>query len=45
LKCLERNGEVIRVSNEEADEKVGRGWVFVPKRIWKETVKKETTGA
>lgn len=37
MKCIKnQNGEIRRVTEIEADEKVARyGWVFVPKSEWK----------
>jgi hypothetical protein len=35
MKCIEMNGEVKRVSNEEAFELVGTGWKFCAKKVFK----------
>lgn len=52
MKCIKsKDGEIRRVKEVEADEKVGRyGWSFVPKSEWKalrkpvEVVKESTPG-
>lgn len=39
MKCLQsiKTGEIIRVSDREADLKAGREWQFSPKKAWKAT--------
>jgi hypothetical protein len=32
-------GQIVRVENKEAELKVGYGWEFIPKSIWKEQVR------
>jgi len=39
MKTLKRNGNYIRVSDNEADEKVKFGWTFCPKNEWKTYVR------
>lgn len=35
MKCIKRDGEVRRVSNDEAMAKVAAGWSYCPKAEWK----------
>lgn len=37
MKCIKNNktGNVIRVTDQQADQTVGREWKFVPKSEWK----------
>lgn len=35
MKTITRNGEYLRVSEKEADQKVRLGWSFAPKSEWK----------
>ena len=46
MKCIKntKTGNIIRVSNQQADQTVGREWKFVPKSEWKnkETVVEES---
>ena len=37
MKCIKniKTGNIIRVSNQQADQTVGREWKFVPKSEWK----------
>jgi hypothetical protein len=39
MKTIQRGEEILRVSNEEANAKVGVSWKFVPKSVWKEKVR------
>ena len=41
MKCVKSNtGEIKRVTNERAEAMVKTGWVYIPKKEWKETVRK-----
>ena len=35
MKCVKKNDEIKRVSNEHAEELVNKGWAFVAKKEWK----------
>ena len=39
MKTLKKDGNIIRVMDKEADEKVKRGWQFCPKHEWKTSVR------
>jgi hypothetical protein len=39
MKTLKKNGNYVRVSDTEADEKVKFGWDFCPKNEWKTNVR------
>ncbi len=39
MKTMLKNGEYVRVSNQEADMKVKTGWAFCPKSEWKKNVR------
>lgn len=43
MKCLKSNktGEIIRVSNQKADQMVGSTWMFAPKVEWKAATRKQ----
>jgi hypothetical protein len=44
MKCIKNKetGNVIRVTNQQADQMVGRKWSFAPKSEWKSQDKKST---
>lgn len=39
MKTMLKNGEYVRVSNQEADMKAKTGWDFCPKSEWKKNVR------
>ena len=39
MKTLKKEGNYVRVSDKEADEKVKYGWAFCPKNEWKTNVR------
>ena len=39
MKTLKKNGNYVRVTDKEADEKVKFGWTFCPKNEWKTNVR------
>jgi len=39
MKTLKKDGNYVRVSDTEADEKVKYGWTFCPKSEWKTNVR------
>ena len=39
MKCVVKDGEVKRVSEERAAELVSKGWAFCPKKWWKAQVR------
>jgi len=39
MKTLKKDGNYVRVSDKEADEKVKYGWMFCPKNEWKTKVR------
>lgn len=39
MKTLKKDGNYVRVSDTEADEKVKYGWTFCPKNEWKTNVR------
>jgi len=39
MKTLKKEGNYVRVSDIEADEKVKSGWAFCPKNEWKTKVR------
>jgi len=42
MKTVQFKNEIKRVSNEEADNLVSNfGWKFVPKQVWKESVRNQ----
>lgn len=42
MKCVKNNttNEIKRVSDTHAEELVNKGWAYIPKKEWKETVRK-----
>jgi hypothetical protein len=45
MKCIKNleSGEIRRVENKEAFNRVGFGWTFVPRSEWKEKVRGEVS--
>lgn len=39
MKTIVKNGEYLRVSNQEADMRIKTGWSFCPKSDWKKNVR------
>ena len=39
MKTLKKDGNYVRVTDKEADEKVKYGWAFCPKNEWKTNVR------
>lgn len=39
MKTIQKGEEIVRVSNEEADNKIHMGWKLVAKKLWKENVR------
>lgn len=39
MKTLKKDGNYVRVTDREADEKVKWGWAFCPKNEWKTNVR------
>ena len=41
MKCMKKNGKIVRVSDKTAHEMANKGWDYAPKNEWKNRKKRK----